>query len=96
MQITLSMEAHEKKLAHRDLLIGWRWNWIKCTFLDNIRYLEVTECPSLWQSMCFRMCRTWLMVAGSATVMSWVNTPMRSLLVGLGRGLKKSGAQVVI
>lgn len=96
MQITLSMEAHEKKLAHGDLIIGWRWNWIKCTFLDTIRYLEITEWLSQWQSMCFSVCRTQLMVAGSATVMSWVNTPMSSLLVGPGRGLNKSGAQVVI
>lgn len=96
MQITLSMEAHEKKLAHRDLLIAWRWNWIKCTFLDTIRYLEITECLSPWQSMCFSVRRTRLMVACSATVMSWVNTPMSSLLVGPGRGLSESGAQVVI
>lgn len=45
MQITLSTEAREKKLAHRDLLMGLRWNWIRCmpTFLDTIRYLEITE-----------------------------------------------------
>lgn len=66
MQITLSMEAHEKKLAHRDVLIGWRWNWIKCTFLDTIRYLEITELLSLWQPMCFPVRRNRLMVLAPA------------------------------
>lgn len=45
MQITLSTEAREKKLAHGDRLMGLRWNWIRCrpTFLDTIRYLEITQ-----------------------------------------------------
>lgn len=58
MQIALSMEARKKKLAHRDLLMGLRWNWIKCrpTFLDNIRYLEITgwDISSLSLSPCTR------------------------------------------
>lgn len=80
MQITLSMEAHEKKLAHRDLLIGWRWNWIKCTFLDTIRYLEITAWLGLWQPMSFSRAQDPANGPGSDTVMSWVNTPMSSLL----------------
>lgn len=37
------LEAREKKLAHRDLLMGLRWSWIRCTFLDTIGYLGITE-----------------------------------------------------
>lgn len=95
MQITLSMEAREKKLAHRDLLIGWRWNWIKCTFLDTIRYLEIRVVEPVATDFFFRA-RDPANGPGSGTVMSWVNTPMSSLLVGAGRGLNEREAQVVI
>lgn len=93
MQITLSMEAREKRLAHRDLLIGWRWNWLKCAFLDTIRYLEITEGLSLLQV--FSPANG----PGFSTVMSWMNTLMSSLLVGAGRwprALTGRNTQVVI
>lgn len=92
MQITLSMEAREKKLAHRDLLMGLRWNRIRCrpTFLDTIRYLEISgwDISSLGLSPCTRT-----KGAGSGTPASRVNTPMSRLLVGTG-GRQGSGARL--
>lgn len=67
-QITLSTEACEKKLAHRDLLMGLRWNWIRCkpTFLDTIRYLEITEGLRRQQAQSFSVHKGQLMVLALA------------------------------
>lgn len=67
-QITLSTEACEKKLAHSDLLMGLRWNWIRCkpTFLDTIRYLEITEGLRRQQAQSFSVHKGQLMVLALA------------------------------
>lgn len=94
MQITLSTEAREKKLAHRDLLMGLRWNWIRCrpAFLDTIRYLEITETAA---GPVFLRAQGPANGVGSGTVVSWVSTPVSRLLRGT-RGGSGWGAQVVV
>lgn len=94
-QITLSTEACEKKLAHRDLLMGLRWNWIRCkpAFLDTIRYLEITEGLRRQQAQSFLRAQGPANGDGSGTAVSWVNTPMSRLLVGTG-GREGSGGRL--
>lgn len=65
------LEAREKKLAHRDLLMGLRWSWIRCTFLDTIGYLGITEGMRRQRAL---RAQGPANGAGSCTAASWVNT----------------------
>lgn len=72
MQMALSMEAFEKKVAHRDLLMGLRWSWITRTFLDTIGYLAITGAGGGRQrAQPLSEPKDQLM----ALTPSWVNTP---------------------